>query len=138
MSELLPCPFCGSPARTVLNMDDVETWAQCTKRKPSPCWMSSAIIPIAEWNKRPSQQPAAAPVSGDVALPELPTPDHALDMGMQPFYRPDQMHAYARTYGQQCSDAALERVINHVADNWPMKQYTLEEIETGLRALKGI
>jgi hypothetical protein len=29
-------------------------------------------------------------------LPPLPEPDHSLDCGEQPFYRPDQMQAYAR------------------------------------------
>lgn len=73
-------------------------------------------------------------VSGDVALPKLPKPDHALDMGMQPFYRPDQMHAYARTYGQQCSDAALERAAK-VCAAYDTTQGNY--LAAAIRALKG-
>jgi hypothetical protein len=31
-------------------------------------------------------------------------------------------------------DVAIESIIDHIADNWPMKKYSLEEIEIRLRA----
>ena len=82
----------------------------------------------------PAQQPAAAPVSGDVALPELPSReirdlvrsvyDKAYENGRADAIakncsryigrrvedeQGNQIETIARTYGQQCSDAALER-----------------------------
>lgn len=60
MNALKACPFCGGAARTVLNSDDIETWAQCTTKKPHRCPMSHTIIPIEEWNRR-TQPEATAP-----------------------------------------------------------------------------
>jgi len=104
-----------------------------------------------------AQQPAAAPVSGDVALPDL----HDFSMDAEFAQRLDglakvqrevcggdtapinkalrslnsyiraHMAQYARTYGQQCSDAALERAAK-LADD---KGYGL--IANRIRALKG-
>lgn len=81
----------------------------------------------------PAQQPAAAPVSGDVALPEIRCYlmvdgyDHETN-GMDQFSGgrtggiPLVALPDARTYGQQCSDAALERaavICEEIAqDHW--------------------
>ena len=85
-------------------------------------------------------------------LPPLPDPDHALDCGNQPFYRPDQMREYARqsvyqaedkwqatlaAQAQQSSDAALcqaleERDRYHEAsDDLAAQIAAITEVEIG-------
>lgn len=62
-----------------------------------------------EWDYAYATTPKADAQQGEDE-PPLPEPDHALDCGEQPFYRPDQMRAYARTYHARMMRKMGERV----------------------------
>lgn len=95
---LEPCPFCGVNVQIQSNRD----WHKLVGAHAEDCVFDddySFMVPadaggydwlVSAWNRR---TPSAS--IGEDGLPELPDADHALDCGMQPFYRPDQMRQYA-------------------------------------------
>lgn len=149
MSELLPCPFCGgeniSAGETLTTDIAGETVTQSVCMDCGAAGSGTALADgeidygdlkaIAAWNKRAqSQQPAAAPVSGDVALP---VPKHRGPDGTGSYfdsYTAEQM----RTYGQQCSDAGFEAGKRLAHEQALLVTHRLiAERDAAIRALKG-
>jgi hypothetical protein len=94
-AALLPCPMCGS-ADVKFSSPGGDDEASYDFVICNECGLSAARAdcdgdPRETWNRRAPPIAAAAE-----ELPPLPEPDHSLDCGMQPFYRPDQLLKFGR------------------------------------------